>query len=142
MELLRVVGRRCTLLWTEQVLTELNDWGSAKDPKNAMISLMIKSVPENGPPFGTPACKPLGDGLFEFRKEKHRGPKVRVLWFYGDSAETLIVCVRAFVKTFPKTPPEEIAATNDERRRYAAAVQAKTLLTEDGSDLLRKKGKR
>jgi hypothetical protein len=43
--------------------------GSAKEPKNAMVSLMTKSVPENGPPFGTPACMPLDDGLFEFRKE-------------------------------------------------------------------------
>jgi phage-related protein len=140
MELLSIVGRRCSVLFTEQVLTELGDWGSAKEPKTAMVSLMTKSVPDHGPPLGTPACTPMGDGLFEFRKGQHRGPKVRVLWFYGDNTERLIVCVRAFVKTFPKTPPDEIAAAKAARVLYSNAARNKTLRIEDGSDLLRKKG--
>lgn len=142
MEFLSIVGRLCTVLWTEQVLTELNDWGSAKEPKNAMVSLLTKSVPEHGPAVGTPSCTALGDGLFEFRKGERRGPKVRVLWFYGDTGNTRIVCVRAFVKTIQKTPPAEIATTRDERERYLIAVRGKTLKIEDGSDLLRKKGPR
>lgn len=141
MELLSIVGRRCSVFFSEQVLEELGDWGSAKEPKTAMVSLMTKSVPEYGPPFGTPACTPLGDGLFEFRKGQHRGPKVRVLWFYGDNAGGVVVCVRAFVKTFQKTPPEEIAAAKAARVLYTNAVRNKTLRIEDGSDLLRKKGK-
>jgi phage-related protein len=142
MNLLSIVGRRCRVLFTEQVLTELSDWGSAKEPKAAMVSLMTRSVPEYGPPFGTPACTPMGDGLFEFRKGQHRGPKVRVLWFYGDNTDSDVVCVRAFVKTVPKTPPEEIAAANAARELYANATKGKTLHIEDGSDLLRKKGAR
>ena len=107
-----------------------------------MVSLLTKSVPEYGPPLGTKACTSLGDGIFEFRKGEKIGPKVRVLWFYGDTAETRVVCARAFVKTFRKTPPEEIAATRAERRNYMTAMQTETLRIEDGSDLLRKKGQK
>jgi phage-related protein len=142
MELLSIVGLRCSVFFTEQVLTELSDWGTAKDPKTAMVSLMTRSVPDHGPPFGTSACTPMGDGLFEFRKGQHRGPKVRVLWFYGDNTESLIVCVRAFVKTFQKTPPTEIAAAKAARVLYSNAARNKTLRIENGSDLLRQKGPR
>jgi hypothetical protein len=63
------------------------------------------------------------------------------LWFYGDNAGSVVVCVRAFVKTFQKTPPEEIAAAKAARVLYTNAARNKTLRVEDGSDLLRKKGK-
>jgi hypothetical protein len=32
-----------------------------------MVQLLVVQVPANGPPRNAPLCKPLGDGLFEFR---------------------------------------------------------------------------
>lgn len=140
MELLRITGRRCSILLSEQVIDVLNDWASAKEPKNAMISLLTRSVPDHGPPpVNTSACAPIGNGIFEFRKNEKRGAKVRVLWFYGEDAKNVVVCAVAFVKTFPKTPPEDIAFTEAFREQYFNAIRTRTLHIEDGSDLLRKK---
>jgi phage-related protein len=137
MSLLCIGRRRWSVLVTEQVLEELADWGTAKEPKTAMVSLLTKTVPDHGPPFGTPACTPMGDGLFEFRKGEHRGPKFRVLWFYGDASRTQIVCVRGFVKTSQKTPPQELEAARQARDAYERA--GSEIVIEEGSDLVRRK---
>lgn len=142
MNLLCVGSRRWSVLITEQVRAELSDWGSAKEPKIAMISLLVDSLSEYGPQEGNPMiCKPLHgtEGLAEFRKNKHRGPKVRVLWFYGDSDRTVIVCARAFVKTFKKTPLNEIEATEATRRAYFDALHGGNLIIEEGWHLVRRK---
>ena len=139
MNVLCIGERHWSVLVTEQVLEELSDWGTAKEPKNAMVSLLTKSIPEHGPPHQTPACKALGDRLFEFRKGEHRGAKVRVLWFYGSQDRRTIVCVRAFVKTFSQTPLEEIEAAHEARSSYQTALRERTLVIEDGTDLVRRK---
>jgi len=142
MELLRVGVGKYVVLITEQVLTELADWSSAKDQKNAMLSLLADTVPAYGPQEDNPnICIPLKgtDGLLEFRKNAKRGTKVRVLWFYGDP--TCVVCVRAFVKTFPHTPPDEIAAASDEKRLYFDALAHRSLKIEEALHLVRRKSR-
>ena len=142
MDLILAGASRWSVLFTEQVLDELSDWGSAKGPKNAMTSLLVQSVPAHGPQEGnSTVCKPMAgsDHLYEFRKGESRGPKVRVLWFYGDPQKTKVICVRAFVKTFQKTPPEEIAAATKERERYFQAREAGTLNIVEGTHLVRRK---
>lgn len=138
MKLIGISGRACTVLLAGEVVTELNDWGSAKHPKNAMVSLLTKSVPDHGPHLNTEWCSPLGDGIYEFRKGENRGPKVRVLWFYGEKRE-ILVCSSAFVKTFRRCPPEEIANAKIMRNRYEEAVRTEELEIEDGTYLLRRK---
>lgn len=142
MELLRIGASRYTVLVSEQVLAELSDWGSAKEQKTAMLSLLTQSVPQYGPQEDNPKiCKPLKgtDGLFEFRKNAHRGPKLRVLWFYGDVSKSVVVCARAFVKTFEHLPPDEMSATVEARSSYAEALHGHRLRIEDGSHLVRRK---
>jgi Phage derived protein Gp49-like (DUF891) len=142
MNILRVGDRRWVVLMSEQVLEELNHWGSAKGPKNAMLSLLTQSVPAHGPQESNPViCIPLRgtDDLFEFRKREYRGPHVRVLWFYGDPGKTIIVCARAFVKTFPQTPAEEIDLATAFKHEYHEAVKGKSLIVEEGADLIRRK---
>ena len=50
-----------------------------------------------------PLCKPLGDEIFEFRKEQ-KGKRLRVAWFYDTGR--VVVCTVAFTKA-EKSPPEE-----------------------------------
>lgn len=142
MNLLRIGAKRWSVLITEQVLAELSNWGSAKEPKAAMVSLLTKSVPLYGPQEDNPTiCKVLRGtgGLAEFRKGERRGPKVRVLWFYGDSDRTVVVCARAFVKTFEKTPLEEIGAAQFVRSSYLEALRRKAVTVEEASHLVRRK---
>lgn len=72
--------------------------------KEGMLTLLQEVIPRSGPPRGLPLCRPLGFGLFEFRKQP-KGNKLRVVWFYG-SGRT-IVCTTAFSKA-EMTPRTEI----------------------------------
>ncbi|HEX3557193.1 MAG TPA: type II toxin-antitoxin system RelE/ParE family toxin [Thermoanaerobaculia bacterium] len=142
MNLLRIGSGRWAVLMTESVLDEIMDKGSAKGPKNAMLSLLTKSVPDHGPQEDNRTIcwqlRPLPLLLWEFRKAEHRGAKFRVIWFYGVDRAT-IVCVRAFVKTSDKTPPGEILAAQELRAAYFEAVRDKTLRIEAGEHLVRRK---
>jgi hypothetical protein len=72
----------------------------SKEARDKILSLLIESVPLEGPQLDNPTvCKPLrplSDGLFEFRKQPKRGAKPRVIWFFD--GETCIVCTLGFFK--------------------------------------------
>jgi phage-related protein len=82
-----------------------------------MGRLLVVQVPASGPPRTEPICKPLGDGLFEFRRQP-KGKKLRVVWFYGGGA--VVVCAAAFTKA-ERTPRTEIERARAHQRRYLEA---------------------
>jgi hypothetical protein len=111
--------------WDVLAMPEVLDELQGVDPSyrpvaDSMFALLRRRVPEAGPPKGE-ISEPLGDGIFEFRRQPQRGPKLRVLWFYD--AGRVIICTRAFLKDVKKCPPEEKARALKIRDRY---LQAKT----------------
>ncbi|HEX3554487.1 MAG TPA: type II toxin-antitoxin system RelE/ParE family toxin [Thermoanaerobaculia bacterium] len=86
----------------------------SKEARDKMLSLLIDSVPFEGPQLRNPTvCKPLrplADGLFEFRKQPKRGAKPRVIWFFD--GERCIVCTVGFFKRdqVPETQLEQARA--------------------------------
>jgi|SRR6185436_6870996 len=92
-----------------------------------MARLLVVQVPANGPPRTEPICKPLGDGLFEFRRQP-KGKKLRVVWFYGGGA--VVVCAAAFTKA-ERTPRTEIERARAYQRRYLEARRDGTLEISD-----------
>lgn len=88
-----------------------------------MVRLLLFQVPVSGPPRAEPISKPLGDGLFEFRKQP-KGKKLRVVWFYGGGA--VVVCAVAFTKA-ERTPRTEIERARAHQKRYLEARRDGTL---------------
>jgi phage-related protein len=90
-----------------QVLDFLEDLnGPESAAARSMMSLLLEKVPSLGPPRKEPACKFLGEGVYEFRRQQ-KGKKLRVLWFYGGAA--VIVCTAAFKKAerTPRVPLDQ-----------------------------------
>ena len=92
-----------------------------------MGRLLVTQIPINGPPRTEPICKPLGEGLFEFRKQP-KGKKLRVVWFYGGGA--VVVCAVAFTKA-ERTPRTEIERARAHQKRYLEARRDGTLEISD-----------
>jgi len=84
---------------------------------HGMLALLRQVVPAAGPPRSEPLCKPLGDGLYELRKQP-KGKKLRVIWFYG--VGQVIVCTYAFGKA-ERTPQLLVERSRLLRRQYLAA---------------------
>jgi phage-related protein len=101
-----------------QVLEFLMDFRrSSPAAAQGMLALLQEGLPAVGPPKGEPLCKPLGNGIFELRKQP-KGKKLRVVWFYG--VEQVIVCTYAFGKA-ERTPQIRIEQSRLLRRQYLAA---------------------
>ena len=75
-------------------------------------------------------CKPLGEGIFEFRRQP-KGPKLRVLFFYDEGCR--IVCTNAFRKA-ERTPPAEVELARETRERYLRAKLLGRLRIEEIED--------
>lgn len=126
-EVLAVVdGRgRCQVL---DFLDELNgDLRSARDLLNRSLRLYM---PLEGPPTASAhLCRPLGDGLFELRRQPE-GPKPRVLFFQDGQR---IVCAHAFSK--PETTPRpEVEHARGLREQYFAAKVRQGLQVEEETE--------
>lgn len=138
MELVRIARRRwdvlafCDHRGNCQVLDFLEDLtGSYQAAAEQMRLLLDRIIPEHGPPKTEPLCKPLGDGLFELRKQP-KGKKLRVVWFYGTGA--VIVCVAAFTKA-ERTPRAEIVRARALQREYwEAKKHGRVEIVQRGSD--------
>lgn len=72
-------------------------------------------------------CKPLGDGLFELRRQP-KGQKLRVVFFYDEGRR--IVCTNAFFKA-ETTPRTELSLARAQRKRYLMAKLARELSIEE-----------
>jgi len=102
-----------------QVLDFLGRPGLAHPAARRQLLVFLRVVlPVEGPPRNNAElCKPLGDGVFELRRQP-KGPKLRVLFFYDDGYR--IVCTNAFAKT-KKRPRQEIELAKRLRKRYFEA---------------------
>lgn len=83
-----------------------------KNPKEYLgIMTLLKYSANNRPPQNIHKCRPLGDGLFEF-KFKH----ARLFFFY--QAGSIIICTHGFIKQSQATPSRQIARARDLKKRY------------------------
>lgn len=97
-----------------------------------LLAFLRIRLPAEGPPAdNVDLCKPLGEGIFEFRRQP-KGPKLRVLFFYDDGHR--IVCTNAFAKA-ERTPRPEVELARSLKKEYFQAKFRKTLeIVEDIRD--------
>ena len=113
-----------------QVLDFLTAPGQDKARRILLLFLQVR-LPVEGPPTrNTDLCKPLGDGIFELRRQP-RGPKLRVLFFYDDGCR--VVCTNAFTKA-ERTPRAEVELARDLRRQYFKAKLLRRLRIQEVQD--------
>lgn len=95
--------------------------------RRGLYSFLRETVPEYGPQEDNldlcARMRPYEDGLFEFRKQPSKGPKVRVLFFRD---ERRIICVDGFLKT-DETPQRKLTEAAEIRRRYFEAQRKKQI---------------
>jgi hypothetical protein len=108
------------------------DFLDGRSPAQRFFLRFLRTrLPVEGPPaHNTDLCKPLSEGIFEFRRQP-KGPKLRVLFFYDGGCR--IVCTNAFRKA-ERTPREEIDLARDLRRRYFRAKLLGRLRIEEIDD--------
>lgn len=112
-----------------QVLDFLGQLGAgyAVARRVMLLSLQVR-LPQEGPPMNNvQLCKPLGDGLFELRRQP-KGQKLRVVFFYDEGRR--IVCTNAFCKA-ETTPRTELSLARAQRKRYLMAKLARELSIEE-----------
>jgi len=99
-----------------QVLDFVDQLGAGCHAARQFLTLLLRVyLPLEGPPKSSAhLCKPLGDGVFELRRQP-RGPKPRVLFFYDEDHR--IVCTNAFSK-LEVTPRSGIELARGLREKY------------------------
>lgn len=94
--------------------------------RRAMFSFLRETVPQYGPQEDNPEIclrlHPYSMGLYEFRKQPRRGPKVRVVWFHGED-RTTVVCATGFLKT-DETPQRQLDVALARKQEYFRAVRS------------------
>ena len=112
-----------------QVLDFLDQLGPNYAAARRLMLVFLQSrLPEDGPPVSNvQLCKPLGDGLFELRRQP-KGQKLRVVFFYDEGRR--IVCTNAFCKA-ETTPRTELALARSLRKHYLMAKLARELIIEE-----------
>ena len=112
-----------------QVLDFLGQLGAGYAvARRAMLLFLQVRLPQDGPPVNNALlCKPLGDGLFELRRQP-KGQKLRVVFFYDEGRR--VVCTNAFSKA-ETTPRTELALAKAQRKRYLTAKLARELIIEE-----------
>jgi len=96
--------------------------------RRVMLLFLQLRLPQDGPPMNNAQlCKPLGDGLFELRRQP-KGQKLRVVFFYDEGRR--IVCTNAFCKA-ETTPRTELLLARAQRKRYLMAKLARELSIEE-----------
>lgn len=86
---------------------------SSEDRKR--IGEDIKTV-EFGWPIGMPACRPLGDGIYEVRTRLTQNRIARVL-FYIDKKGRMVL-LHGFIKKTQKTPVEDLALARSNKSKH------------------------
>jgi phage-related protein len=92
-----------------------------------MSGLLREYIPDHGPPKNPEQSAPLGDDLYELRRQPKKGPKLRVIYFYDATLRRVIVVTHGFFKDQPQTPDEEIEYAKDLRAKYHAAAEREDL---------------
>jgi phage-related protein len=112
-------GKRVPAIFfrTEAGGEPLRDWlkslPSPEDRKR--IGEDIKTV-EFGWPIGMPACRPLGDGIYEVRTNLLQNRIARVL-FYIDRKGRMVL-LHGFIKKAQKTPGEDLELARKNRDKH------------------------
>jgi len=75
----------------------------------------IKTV-EFGWPIGMPACRPLGDGIYEVRTNLVQNRIARVL-FYIDKKGRMVL-LHGFIKKTQKTPDEDLDLAKGNKKKH------------------------
>jgi len=103
----------------------VRDWLKGLKPAEdrKRIGLDIQTV-EFGWPIGMPACRPLGDGLFEVRSDLSQRRIARVL-FYVDIDQRMVL-LHGFVKKTQKTPPDDLELARKNKRLHEADMKKGT----------------
>lgn len=84
----------------------MREWLKALSPEDRKrIGEDMKTV-EFGWPMGMPACRPLGEGVYEVRTSLARNRIARVL-FYVDKKGRMVL-LHGFIKKTRKTPNEDL----------------------------------
>jgi phage-related protein len=91
---------------------------SADDRKR--IGEDIKSV-EYGWPVGMPACRPLGNGIYEVRAIVTQGRIARVL-FYIDKRSRMVL-LHGFIKKTRKTSNDDLALARSNKSKHQRGVE-------------------
>jgi phage-related protein len=79
----------------------------------------IKTV-EFGWPVGMPACRPLGDGIYEVRTNLVQNRTARVL-FYIDTKGRMVL-LHGFIKKTQKTPNEDLDLARGNKKKHQRGV--------------------
>jgi hypothetical protein len=108
------------------------DFLDGRSPAQRLFLRFLRTrLPVEGPPaHNADLCKPLGEGIFEFRRQP-KGPKLRVLFFYDGGFR--IVCTNAFRKA-ERTPGAEVELARGLRERYFRAKLLGRLRIEEIED--------
>jgi len=117
-------GKRVPAIFfrTEAGGEPLRDWlkslPSPEDRKR--IGEDIKTV-EFGWPIGMPACRPLGDGIYEVRTNLKQNRIARV-FFYIDRRGRMVL-LHGFIKKTQKTPDEDLEMARNNQRKHKRGLQ-------------------
>jgi len=100
----------------------LRDWLKSLplDEDRKRIGEDIKTV-EFGWPIGMPACRPLGDGVYEVRTKLAQNRIARIL-FYIDKKGRMVL-LHGFIKKTPKTPSEDLNLARRNKNQHQKGVK-------------------
>lgn len=82
--------------------------------ETAKLLRLLDYTSRQGPPRNSEKCRPLENGLFEFKADS-----LRLIWFWDSGC--VILCTHGFVKKRQKTPRAEIEHAKSIRASYEAA---------------------
>jgi phage-related protein len=80
----------------------------------------IKTV-EFGWPVGMPACRPLGEGVYEVRTSLAQNRIARVI-FYVDKRERMVL-LHGFIKKTRRTPDEDLALARTNKSKHQLGLK-------------------
>ena len=103
--------------------------GKNNRSKDAMLGMLLRQVPTDGPPESPLLIGSLGGGLREFKKSPRNGAGVRVAFFHDENK--LIICTHGFYKDQRKTDPEQIKKARKFKNNYFEAKKNKSLTIEE-----------
>ncbi len=83
----------------------------------ARLIRLLDRTSQDGPLKNNEKCRPLEDGLNEFKTHS-----LRVLWFWD--ADFMILCTHGFVKKSQKTPSGEIERAKKIKTMYEQAKRS------------------
>lgn len=107
---------KCQVL--DELITLRNGNRSEVKLAEKMMYVLEQRVPGNpqGPMgMNSEASKHLSGHVYEFRRGQNFGPKIRVLYFYGDGKS--VICTHCFLKR-DRTPQEKISQAESLRDSF------------------------